>query len=151
MTREDLRRIQPALRARGLSAEYVPADERSRVEQLLVISPGAGNPRPAVTLAFVPLAPDAVPHAKLLQFFHQFPFTARAGVEPVLQALILRLNNELPLMGLGYIETDRFVYFRHVLLMRPDELPLEVVLEALTMCFFIAERYGPQLAAAAKP
>ena len=76
MSRADLLRIQPALRARGLAAEYVPADERSRVEQLLVIAPGAGQPRPAVTLIFVPLAADAGGHARLLQFFHQFPFSS---------------------------------------------------------------------------
>lgn len=149
MSREDLLRIQPALRARGLSVEYVPADERSRVDQLLAIAPGAGQPRPAVTLAFVPLAPDAEAHAKLLQFFHQFPFTAAEAAVPGLVRLLLRLNNELPLMGLGYVESGRLVYFRHVLLLRPDELPLDLVYEALTLCFFVANRYGARLAAAA--
>ena len=36
-----------------------------------------------------------------------------------------------------------------LLLMRPDELPLDLIYEALSMCFFVADRYGARLAAAA--
>jgi hypothetical protein len=134
--------------ARDLTAESFPgrlveATAEIPYDTLLVAVAGEeGDPGWRLELSFLP-------GASLLQCFVHLPAEIAARGE--LLRLLARLNARLPLVGFAYVEEERMLCFRHLLLLPAvDDTAAALVVQATWMISYLLSLFGRAVARVAQ-
>ncbi|HEX2095533.1 MAG TPA: hypothetical protein VHG28_24265 [Longimicrobiaceae bacterium] len=148
--RARLRSFEPLLNGDGFPTRLVPAGGESPYDVLLVRLGDAGTEGPVLELAFLPGMEAELERASLLQCFVPLPPAVAPGAEGELARLVLALGTRLPLIGFGYLETERIPCFRH-LLMLPEapEAGNLLLRQTVWLVSYLLDLFGGAVAAVA--
>lgn len=141
--------------ARDLEAESFPghlveATAEIPYDTLLVAVAGEeGDPGWRLELSFLPGMEEQLAGASLLQCFVHLPAEIAARGE--LLRLLARLNARLPLVGFAYVEEERMLCFRHLLLLPAvDDTAAALVVQATWMISYLLSLFGRAVARVAR-
>jgi hypothetical protein len=141
--------------ARDLDEESFPsrlveATTEIPYDTLLVALAGEdGEPGWLLELSFLPGMEEQLAGAALLQCFVHLP--AEVTAEGELLRLLARLNARLPLVGFTYVEEQRLLCFRHLLLLPADDAPAAaLVVQATWMISYLLSLFGRSVARVAQ-
>jgi len=133
--------------ARDLDEESFPsrlgeATAEIPYDTLLVALAGEeGEPGWRLELSFLPGMEEQLAGAALLQCFVHLP--AEVTAEGELLRLLSRLNARLPLVGFAYVEEQRLLCLRHLLLLPADDAPAAaLVVQATWMTSYLLSLLG---------
>ncbi|MBC6476581.1 MAG: hypothetical protein GDA56_01015 [Hormoscilla sp. GM7CHS1pb] len=138
----ELEEIKHALDDEGFSTLLEVESAKFAVDRLLIIGEITEIEQPLILeLIYMPLAKQDLERIKLLQMFAALPMDRKEGTEGDLKDLILSLNSKLPLIGFGWQESQKMVYYRHVLALPEEGTSSDgaTVVETVWMIFYLLE------------
>jgi hypothetical protein len=151
--RSALEAFSEHLRRAGFAAGLDPSPEvpcHTLVVRMLA-DEGVGVPYWQIALAFVPDLEREVESVSFLQCFSMLPYAIAPAAAQEVTRLILQTNATLPLVGFGYLEQPRAVYYRHVQMLPSDALEKSApaVEQTAWMITLLLDRFAPAFAHAA--
>lgn len=84
---------------------------------------------------------------EMLHFFVPFPILVQNAFVPEVLRMLPLLNLATPIMAFNYHEEERFIYFRHVLLIPQDADVRRVIAETVWLIYFTLDNLGAEIAA----
>lgn len=104
-----------------------------------------------IELSLLPFMEEQLENVSILQCFAPISVGLAENVENELNWLITRINTKLPLVGFGFLEEGRVVYFKHnaVIVNNAQTGNYQQVREIVTMIGFLVTNFRPALHAAA--
>lgn len=85
-----------------------------------------------------------------LQFLLFFPFFAEETSFSDLARYLLLVNKSLEFPGFGLAESDRLVYFRHLLFFPSSRVSETMILDFIGMILLLIDAFGPNIAQIAR-
>jgi hypothetical protein len=148
--RARLARFARDLGEEDFPSRLVEATEEVPYDTLLVAVAGEdGEPGWRLELSFLPGMEEQLDGASLLQCFVQVP--AAVAAEGELLRLLARLNTRLPLVGFAYLEEQRMVCFRHLLMLpADDETSAALVVQTTWMISYLLTLFANPVACVAQ-
>ena len=139
------------LAGEGFPTRLVPAGPDAPQDTLLAgVTGDDGTLLYQVELSFIPGMEEQLEGASLLQCFARVPGDAAPAAEPELARLLLRLNGRIPLVGFGFLEAERMLCFRHVLVLPADPAAADaLVVQTAWLVSYLLTLFGASAAAVA--
>src|SRR5207253_8288645 len=113
-----------------------------------------GSPGTSYTLeaALLPQLAMAIEQTTLVQLYVPIVGEAAPSAQGEILWTIARINTKLPLVGLGYLDELRLVFFRHCALLpdRSREGALALAMEAIQLAEFVVAHFDAMLGAVAR-
>lgn len=100
----------------GFATRLHASDESIPYDVLLVGIGDEDGEGYQLELTFIPEMEEELDGASLLQCFVQVPAELADGAESDLMRLLNRINGHLPLVGFCYLDGERMLCYRHVLM-----------------------------------
>ncbi len=140
--RARLLRFARAVEAESFPTRLVEATAEIPYDTLLVALEGEeSEPGWRLELSFLPGMEEQLAGASLLQCFVHLP--AEVAAEGELLRLLARLNARLPLVGFTYVEEQRMICFRHLLLLPADDATATALaVQATWMISYLLSLFG---------
>jgi len=141
------------LSAEGFKVSVAPGGSTVPYDALVIEmeAPAEGEPSWQIELSFLPFMEEQLENVSILQFFAPLSVGLAENVENEMNWLITRVNTKLPLVGFGYLEEGKVVYFKHnaVLLNNAQTGNYQQVREIVTMIGFLVTNFRTALHAVA--
>ena len=152
LSRALIRHLHQDLLGKGMDPSFVESSEQIPYDTIVV--PIEGRDETAgwqLELSFLPVLDEDSDDAALLQCFAGLPVEIAENSEWELIRLIAMLNSKLPLVGFGYLEQDKLLFFRHVLMLSKQDLGAteKLVTEAIYMIGYLLNNFAPLVTALA--
>lgn len=103
------------LSAEGFKVNVVPGGSAAPYDALVIEmdAPDENSPSWQIEISYLPFMEEQLEEVSILQFFAPLSIGTAANVDNELNWLINRINTKLPLVGFGFLEEGRVVYFKH--------------------------------------
>jgi hypothetical protein len=146
----DLQALQKTLFEDNLPAAFLPADEELDAARVNVALDVEGFSQPIVLqITQVETEVGALSGLELIQLFAPIPLELEEEAASEIVWALPAINEVVPLVGFNVHPEERFVYFRHVMLVPEGEVGRGVVVEAVWMAHFALDMWASEFAAAA--
>ena len=148
-----IRCLEEELNEQGFDVTLVPASTEIPYDVLLTPIEALDEQAQgwSLELSFLPTLEEELGDTALLQYFAALPVALAEGAEPPLVRLIALINSKLPLVGFGYLEPQKLVFFRHVLMLsRPSpDVSNQLAIETIYMVGYLLNSFAATVTAVA--
>jgi hypothetical protein len=132
----------------GLPASFEPATEGFDAERVNVKLDIDGFAEP-LTLQITEIETDQIKDLEMVQLYAPISIElGEAQARDILQ-ILPEINEAVPLIGFNIHPEEKFVYFRHVMLVPEGNIGLKVVTEGTWMAHFALDMFAGRIAAIA--
>jgi hypothetical protein len=143
----DLDTLQRILFKEGLTAISAPRDEEFDADRVEVALDTEGFVDPIVLqITQIETDPDDLPDMELIQIYAPIPVPVEEDAVDEILAVLPDVNEAVPLIGFNLHLEDRFVYYRHVMLVPTGKIGLQVAKEGVWLAHFALDAFAGGLA-----
>ncbi|MDB5079469.1 MAG: hypothetical protein JWP00_1393 [Chloroflexi bacterium] len=137
------------LSAERYSVTVVPGGTAAPYDALVVQMENPGEPDSTwqIELSFLPFMDEQLEEVSILQFFAPLTVGTADEVENELNWLINCINTKLPLVGFGFVEQGKVIYFKHNAMVTNGQptSTYQQVREIVTMIGFLVNNFRSAL------
>ena len=141
-----IRHLEEELSEQGFDASLLAASAEIPYDVVLVpiesVEEEAGGWN--LELSFLPSLEEELGDTALLQCFAGLPVEVADGAELPLVRLIALINAKLPLVGFGYLEAQKLLFFRQVMMLSRlvQEVSDQLVVESIYMIGYLLNSFA---------
>ena len=148
-----IRFLEQDISARGFNVSFVPASTEIPYDVVLVVLETLEEESFGwqLELSLLPIAEEDMEETALLQCFVPLSVKVSPEAEQALMRIIVMLNSRLPVGGFGYLESDKMIFFRNVLMLMKHDLSASAALvnESIFMVGYLLNTFAETVASVA--